>query len=266
MKLDNNKKKIIIFVFIIIVIVIVGILCGVVHRISRKNREVTYITDNEYLYDVAIEYLKTKYIQEGHDRNKEDYQIFFDYKGFGISQKDNKKYAYMWVLEEGYYVENGKIQSSEGSSMPYKITFEDNNVVDYEIPKDGSYYASSIRDMFPDDIENKILNYNIDDTNLKNKVKEHYSYLDLADYNYSITKYEFIGEIIESYDSYIIVKPEQGSKELKSSDKIQIGINRPINGTNDFYVVGNKIKITYNGEIMESYPAQIKAISIVLAD
>lgn len=37
-------------------------------------------------------------------------------------------------------------------------------------------------------------------------------------------------------------------------------------GTNDFYVVGNKIKITYNGIIMESYPAQIVTTKIELAN
>ena len=43
-------------------------------------------------------------------------------------------------------------------------------------------------------------------------------------------------------------------------------ITRPTNGTNDFYVVGNKIKITYNGTIMESYPAQIVATEIKLVN
>lgn len=86
--------------------------------------------------------------------------------------------------------------------------------------------------------------------------------------NNSSTKdeYEFIAEIIEVNEKSIIVKPDANSKEIKSSDKISIGITRPTNGTNDFYVVGNKIKITYNGIIMESYPAQIIATKIELAN
>ena len=64
---------------------------------------------------------------------KEDYQIFFDYKGFGISQKDNIKYAYMWILNESYYVENGKLEIGSGSSMPYKFRFDENNIImEYE--------------------------------------------------------------------------------------------------------------------------------------
>ena len=77
-------------------------------------------------------------------------------------------------------------------------------------------------------------------------------------------EHEFIAEIIDAKERNIIVKPDANSKEIKSSDKISIGITRPTNGTNDFYVVGNKVRITYNGIIMESYPAQIIATKIEL--
>ena len=33
---------------------------------------------------------------------------------------------------------------------------------------------------------------------------------------------------------------------------------------NDFYVVGNKVRVTYNGFVNESYPAQIDAIKVEL--
>ena len=78
-------------------------------------------------------------------------------------------------------------------------------------------------------------------------------------------QYEFIATIIGAYDSSILVEPEEGTNERKSSDKISMKITRPTNGVNDFYVVGNKVKITYNGMIMESYPAQIVATKIELA-
>ena len=42
------------------------------------------------------------------------------------------------------------------------------------------------------------------------------------------------GTIIEAGESTIIVKPEEGSNERKSSDKISMKITRPTNGTNDF--------------------------------
>jgi len=79
-------------------------------------------------------------------------------------------------------------------------------------------------------------------------------------------QYEFVATIIGVYGSSILVEPEEGTNERKSSDKISMGISRPTNGINDFYVVGNKVKITYNGMIMESYPAQIIATKIELAN
>ena len=77
-------------------------------------------------------------------------------------------------------------------------------------------------------------------------------------------QFEFIATIIGAYDSSILVEPEEGTNERKSSDKISMVIKRPTDGTNDFYVVGNKVKITYNGVIMESYPAQIIATKVEL--
>ena len=91
-----------------------------------------------------------------------------------------------------------------------------------------------------------------------------------ADANIDVQKddeqHVFVGTIIEAWDNSIIVEPDKGTNERKSSDKISMKINRPTNGTNDFYVVGNKIKIAYNGIIMESYPAQIVATRIELAN
>ena len=78
-----------------------------------------------------------------------------------------------------------------------------------------------------------------------------------------ITK-SFEATIIEAKEDYIIVRPNDGTTELKSSDKISMKITRPTSGINDFYVAGNKVIITYNGNINESYPAQIDAIKIKL--
>lgn len=77
-------------------------------------------------------------------------------------------------------------------------------------------------------------------------------------------KFQFIGKIIEAGEDFIIVEPDKGTVERKSSDKIRIMIERPVSGVNDFYVVGNKVRITYNGWINESYPAQIDAIKVEL--
>ena len=77
-------------------------------------------------------------------------------------------------------------------------------------------------------------------------------------------EFQFVGVIVDVGDDFIIVEPDVGTNERKSSDKIRIKIERPLSGVNDFYVVGNKVRVTYNGFINESYPAQIDAIKVEL--
>lgn len=69
----------------------------------------------------------------------------------------------------------------------------------------------------------------------------------------------FYGKVIESRTNYIIVEPDETEEERKSADKISINLGE----NNDaLYYVGTRVKITYTGEIMESYPAQVKAVKI----
>lgn len=72
-------------------------------------------------------------------------------------------------------------------------------------------------------------------------------------------KSSFYATVIESKANYIIVTPYENEKELKSADKIMISLG----DYNDaLYQVGTNVKITYNGVILESYPAQVNATKI----
>jgi len=71
----------------------------------------------------------------------------------------------------------------------------------------------------------------------------------------------FIGRVIELHNSYILVEPNEDEEERKSSDKFHISLN---NDEGKNYEVGNIVKITYTGDIKESYPAQIKTTKIEL--
>lgn len=161
-----NKKMFL----IILILIIIG--CFI---FSRYNTN--WITDNEFLYDKAIKYVVKETTNESYDKNKDDYKVFTDYHGFGIEERNNKKYVYMWILMESYYVEDNTLKTSEGSSMAYKFTFKNNKVIKYELPEDGSSYTNSIRKMFPSSIKNKVLNYDMDNSKLNKKVKKYYSYL-----------------------------------------------------------------------------------------
>ena len=195
----NRKIKIILTILIIVLLIIASIIGINVNLSNKSNEKYGYwITDNEFLYDKAIEYLKEEKYKAAYDKYKEDYQIFYDYEGFGIKEKDNKKYAYMYILEESYYVKHEKIRSSEGSCIPYKFIFENDEIISYEIPKDGSEYANSIKEMFPDDIENKVIRYEFKDAKLKKSVEEHYSYLEST----LIVNMDYDEDIIIAYGSY----------------------------------------------------------------
>ncbi|MBO5211864.1 MAG: DUF3221 domain-containing protein [Clostridia bacterium] len=73
----------------------------------------------------------------------------------------------------------------------------------------------------------------------------------------------FGGTIIEINDSNVIVKPEEESWISKSSDKIVFNTNN-LEKLN--VKIGDKVMVTFNGELMESYPAQINAISWQLCE
>lgn len=59
-----------------------------------------------------------------------------------------------------YYEEDGKVIQDSGSSIPYKFVVELINdefvITDSRIPRDGSYYADDIKNIFPKDVRDKL--------------------------------------------------------------------------------------------------------------
>lgn len=85
--------------------------------------------------------------------------------------------------------------------------------------------------------------------------------------NENAEKVTFNATIIENKGTSILVNPEEGSPELNSSDKIVVRVpvdNATLKDLSEF-TEGSKVKITYNGMIMESYPAQINAYNVEFA-
>ena len=71
-------------------------------------------------------------------------------------------------------------------------------------------------------------------------------------------QHSFKATVIEINGNSVMVEPLEGESELKSSDRITFNIAdlEKLDLT-----LGSIVEITYTGEIMESYPAQIRAIS-----
>lgn len=69
----------------------------------------------------------------------------------------------------------------------------------------------------------------------------------------------FIGKVVETERTYIIVEPNENEEERKSSDKYRIFLGE----NNDMiYPVGTILEITYTGVIKDTYPSQIDVINI----
>ncbi len=169
-----KNKRVIILLSLLVVIITSGF---IIFKVLMKSEE-KYITDSDNLYDVAIEYLvkHTNY----DSKNKSNFKIFTDYHKFGITMDKDYKYAYMYINIQSYYVKNNKIIPFSGNSMPYKFTFDKktNKVIKYEEPIDGFERSASIKRMFPDDIEDEVLKFKLDDKEVIKKVKEYYSFLE----------------------------------------------------------------------------------------
>ncbi|HHW69371.1 MAG TPA: hypothetical protein GX747_03445, partial [Tenericutes bacterium] len=165
------KNKVYILIVVLSIIVILFFIF-----LTKTNNGEKYISDHVFLYDVAIDYLKEeKYQSNEPSSEKPFYNFFITYDKFGITKNKNYKYAYMWVLANTYYIENGEKIEDSGYSMFFKFTFKDDKVIKYEIPEDGSNYVDSIKKMCIDKrMCNKIINYNSKLSN-EEKINEYYS-------------------------------------------------------------------------------------------
>lgn len=74
----------------------------------------------------------------------------------------------------------------------------------------------------------------------------------------------FEAKIIEAKENSITVEVLKDCQSFKVKDKVVVKITRPTNGTNDFYVKGNNIRITFNGMVETSNPPQIGAVKVEL--
>ena len=263
-------------IYIILVIVSICIIaCGVI-VLANKSKEV-YITDNDFLYDVAKEYLINKEKETSHDKDMPNFNSFIAYKGFGIQESSDKteKYAYMWVLQENYYVLNNQLCSSTGSSIAYKFTFKNDKVVKYDIPEDGGNYTSSMKNIFPRDKYNKIISFDGSSSgelgkSIKEQLKEYYKGIDVNQRN-NVLGTTFAG-IIERNDTNNKTLYVSGFKDndinytgefiLRISDKTNIGYNSQVLKQEDLNR-GDTIKILFTGSVLESYPGQINEVLVI---
>lgn len=73
-------------------------------------------------------------------------------------------------------------------------------------------------------------------------------------------KHTFIAEVLEVYDGSILVKSDESTAEQMAFDKVVVHLNLISGETAGGFKVGDKVSITFNGQVMQSYPAQIGGV------
>ena len=71
-------------------------------------------------------------------------------------------------------------------------------------------------------------------------------------------EFSFNGTITQVEENLFFVVPDENEEIRKSSDLIMVGKLKI--DTDVKYEVGERVKIIYDGNVMETYPAQINAI------
>jgi len=74
----------------------------------------------------------------------------------------------------------------------------------------------------------------------------------------------FKAKVLEVYDFSILVEPLEDEKERKSSDKISIDLPYELIENDTKFAVDDIVSVVYNGQILETYPAQLGQIFDVL--
>lgn len=82
--------------------------------------------------------------------------------------------------------------------------------------------------------------------------------------NNAVQEPHFAGSVTEVYDNAILVSVNEGEEEGKSSDLISVSLNVKLKESMTDFAVGDRVIVYYNGEIAESYPAQVNTVYAIV--
>lgn len=265
--------------WIIIVAVLVCIATAVCLLTSPKNYDADDLDDQLQVFlDMEI--------KEHHqsDQTNGNFAVL-DYKIMKVDRWLSDTTLYMWVLYEEYSYKDGILQEEAGSYIPTVITVTNtiaqnkNGKNSYELreywePRNGSYYESDIKEKFPQALWSQAIDgQQYVDELQENCMKHAMEYYGISESevggadepNTVITNPSFNAEVLEVSEEVILVKPDSDSNEIKSADKISVSLDSISTIPIPTFSVGDRVRVIYNGEIAETYPAKInKAFGVYL--
>ncbi|WLR54897.1 hypothetical protein LC048_21325 [Mesobacillus subterraneus] len=91
-----------------------------------------------------------------------------------LASSEEKGEIYLWALIEEYYKEGAEVEQGSGMSVPMVLKVDRSEgalkVISHTLPRDGSFYADDVKEMFPYFAEIKALDY--PSIHIKKLVKE----------------------------------------------------------------------------------------------
>lgn len=174
-KLKKYRTSIVVLVVLILACVVSPFIIKTTTKVVNSNEQKLYETVKQYL--IKKEEENHHIGREEFATNGDDFKIFIDMAELGIEENGDETYVYVWALIESYSVQEEL--TSSGSSMPYKFTIKDNNIINCEIPEDGEEYAKSVEKIFPKEIIEKIKDSEnlVNQEKLEAEAKQYYQYL-----------------------------------------------------------------------------------------
>lgn len=168
-------KKIILYIVIVLIIVSLSV-CGYLYYKASKAIGYSILYPDQ---TIGLTYISSLY--SSYSKNYNNFKLFQSYKILSVSADENqsKTILYIWVLSEGYYIDNdGMIQKIVTSSKPYKLTFYEENIIQDSKKIYNSYitgceignnnsstrkvFSMNIRKNFPTSDELQVMQHEID--------------------------------------------------------------------------------------------------------
>jgi hypothetical protein len=131
---------------------------GLGYKVAKKGRNVSEMITlfgKQRNMSFAEDNIKViqEYLTAGHAKS-DNAESFASFRIYGYSFiSDEKVEVYLWVLEEIYFPQQGRVVKESGSSMPCLVTVDLTNggftVIGKQFPRDGSLYAQDMKEIFP---------------------------------------------------------------------------------------------------------------------
>lgn len=148
-----KKEKIVLGLMVII------ILTTIIACFMTCYKENTLNKDKE-VKEAIVTYLEKR--DELNYKHHENEKRFYSVKLYDKKREKNSFIVYALTLDSNFYKEDNEVKEDGGGVFPYKFVLKRLNgnliVVDAIHPRDGTYYVSDMKDLFPYWIRNKIHN------------------------------------------------------------------------------------------------------------